>query len=49
MSLFGGTWIECDLADARIYEVNEADEDYASYDEELGDHRIEYPDTGYFA
>jgi hypothetical protein len=40
---------ECDLADARIYEVNEADEDYASYDEELGDHRIEYPDTGYFA
>jgi len=40
---------ECGLADARIYEVNEMDEDYASYDEELGDHRIEYPDTGYFA
>jgi len=40
---------ECDLADARIYEVNEADEDYASYDEEMGDYRIEYPDTGYFA
>ena len=40
---------ECGLADARIYEVNEADEDYASYDEELGDHRIEYPDNGYFA
>ena len=40
---------ECGLADARIYEVNEADMDYASYDEELGDHRIEYPDTGYFA
>ena len=40
---------ECGLADARIYEVNEADMDYASYDEELGDHRIEYPDNGYFA
>tara|TARA_R110000822_G_scaffold264956_1_gene388977 strand:- start:375 stop:749 length:375 start_codon:yes stop_codon:yes gene_type:complete len=40
---------ECGLADARIYEVNEGDEDYASYDEELNDYRIEYPDTGYFA
>ena len=39
---------ECGLADARIYEVNEADEDYASYDEELGDRRDEIP-TGYFA
>tara|TARA_R100000700_G_C3177775_1_gene153151 strand:- start:3027 stop:3449 length:423 start_codon:yes stop_codon:yes gene_type:complete len=34
---------ECGLADARIYEVNEADEDYASYDEELGDRRDEFP------
>ena len=39
---------ECGLADARIYEVNEADMDFYSYDEELGDARIEYPSTGYF-
>jgi hypothetical protein len=39
---------ECGLADARIYQVNEGDEDYFSYDEELGDRRDEIP-TGYFA
>ena len=42
-------YMDCDLADARIYEVNEADEEYASLDKEMGDYRIEYPDTGYFA